>query len=383
MLWIFITAASTAVLTIIFSLQFGERLPPYSIPTPWQCIGGCGAGGAGGSAADIKWIGEGVRGGLLDIEALGSLTIGEEFEYKQFRTRFSIKPTPGTETGITIPVLSKTGLLQPKSNFDDKTEISGGVGDIMIDFSKKLGMEGEYSLLFNLFLPTGRFDIKRGREQEKLYLPVTLQNGTGVYIASAGLDRTVDVENGLLFLEGYFLFPFAVNFRGKNRFVGNRADEYNAIDSRWDLLSEEQKKRFRYYFKPYGENDLGRYIPPAITAAVYYGNRRESNYIHSYGMRIWIPLGVAWIPAYPAGDYNPVPDPNNKSWGITLHYGLEFSRPKYPLYLSVNKIITGASTPNPNDPYDEEPLRKWHRPDLNELIHDNWIIAFGIKATMF
>ena len=383
-----LTAAFIIVFSVFFVIQYtllplSQGTPPPSLSKPWQCIGGCGAGGSGGSAADIKWIGEGVRGGLIDIESVGSLTLGENFEYRQVRTRLSMKPTWSTGLGLTIPIVSKTGVLQPKTNFDDKTEQVAGVADVMIDLSKTVGMEGEYSLFFNLTLPTGRFDVKRGREQEQLYLPVTLQTGTGLFNASIGIGRTIDVENGLWLIEGYFAYPFAVNFHGKNRFVNNKADQYNAIDSRWNLLSDEQKKRFQYHFKPYGENDLGGYVPPSLTAALYYGNRRQVKYVHSYGIKVWIPLGVAWIPAYSASTYDPVPDPNNKTWSITLHYGLEFSRPEYPFFLSINKTIVSRSTPNPNDPYDEKSLGKWHGPDMNELLHSNWIVAFGIKATMF
>ena len=45
----------------------------YNVPvepaTPWQSIGGCGAGGSGGGSGDgIKWIGQGVSGGYLETE---------------------------------------------------------------------------------------------------------------------------------------------------------------------------------------------------------------------------------------------------------------------------------------------------------------------------
>lgn len=43
--------------------------------TPWQRVGGCGAGGSGGSAADVKWIGQGQTGGLIDAEVMGSVTL--------------------------------------------------------------------------------------------------------------------------------------------------------------------------------------------------------------------------------------------------------------------------------------------------------------------
>jgi hypothetical protein len=351
--------------------------------TPWRCVGGCGAGGAGGSAADIKWIGQGVRGGLIDAEIMGSLTLGQSFEYKQVKTRLSMRPTWNTNVGLTLPIVSKTGLLQPKTNFDDKMETTGGLADIMLDFSKNIGMEGEYSVSFNLILPTGQYDVKRGRENEMLYLPTTLQRGGGVFNATLGLSRTVDVDKGLWVMEGFFSYPFAVNFHGKNQLVNSQPDQFNGVSARWDLLSPDQKKRFEYYFKPYGENDLGGYTPPSVTATVFYGNRRQTGYVHSYGAKVSIPLGVAWVPNYSASTYDPIPDPNNKSWSVTLHYGLEFSRADYPLYFSINKTIWGKSTPDPLDEHNEKPLAWLHAPDAKGLFNDNWTFAVGMKATMF
>jgi hypothetical protein len=367
-------------------MQFsGLRSPDKALATltPWQCVGGCGAGGSGGSAADVKWIGQGQTGGLIDAEVMGSITLGQNFEYQQIKTRLSMKPTWSTNLGLTIPIVSKTGSLQPQTNFDDKTETSGGLADIMVDVSKNIGMEGEYALSLNLTLPTGQYDIKRGKENEMLYLPTSLQCGSGIFNASVGISRTIDVEKGLWVVEAFYSQPFAVNFNGKNQFVNNGTDQYNAVNRSWDDLSDDQKNRFQYYFKPYGENDLGGYTPPSITAAVYYGDRRHNRYVYSYGAKAFIPLGVAWIPDYSTGSYNPVPDPNFKAWSITLHYGLEFSRPEYPLYFAVNKIIGSRSSPNPNNPFDTKSLAQWHAPDMKELLNDNWIFAIGIKTTMF
>jgi len=53
-------------LVIAFFIQLlGLRDTDKSLSslTPWQCVGGCGAGGAGGTAADVKWIGQGQTGG--------------------------------------------------------------------------------------------------------------------------------------------------------------------------------------------------------------------------------------------------------------------------------------------------------------------------------
>jgi hypothetical protein len=351
--------------------------------TPWQCVGGCGAGGSGGTGAEVKWIGTGVSGGLIDAEVMGTSTIGENYRYQQIKTRLSWKPTWTTNLGLTVPIVSKIGSLQPATNWDDKTEVTGGLADMMVDFSKNVGMEGQYSLMLNLTLPTGQYDIKRGKENNMLYLPTTLQCGGGIFNASLGISRTTDVEKGLWIVEAYYNYPLAINFYGKNQFINSSPDQYNELNSRWELLSASEKKRFEYWFKPYGENDLGAYTPPSITAAVYYGYRGIEHYVHSFGAKLWVPFGVAWIPAFNASSYNPTPDPDNKTWSLTLHYGLEFSRPEYPIFISINKIIVSGSDKNfMKNAFDEAALRKWRTPDKNDLL-DMWTFAIGIKTTMF
>lgn len=347
-------------------------------PTPWQSIGGCGAGGSGGTAADIKWIGTGVQGGLINGEFIGSNTLSENYRYMQLKSRFSIKPTYSTDFGLSLPIVSKIGSLQPSARFDDRTEVSGGITDLMLDFSKSLGMEGQYSLQFNLTCPTGQYDIKRGRENTMLYLPTSLQRGSGVFQSSIGLTRTMDVDKGLWIVEGYYNHPFAVNVSGKNRFINDQPDQYNELNHKWDLLSDKQRERFQYYFKPYGENDLGGYVPPSISANIYFGYRGIPQYVHSFGAKTFIPLGVAWIPDFSASSYNPIPDPDFKAWTITLHYGLEFSRSDYPLYLSVNKLISSR----PSAAKDEKSLSEWNAPGIPELLN-TWTFAVGMKTSWF
>jgi hypothetical protein len=375
--------AAAAVIPLAAFFCLGLHWDNAAALTPWQCVGGCGAGGSGGTGAEVKWIGTGVSGGLIDAEVMGSSTLGENFRYQQIRTRLSWKPTWTTNLGLTVPIVSKIGTLQPKTNVDDKTEMSGGLADIIVDFSKSIGMEGQYSAMFNLTIPAGQYDIKRGRENEMLYLPTTLQRGSGTFTASLGLSQTMDVAKGLWVFEAYYNHPFALNFHGKNQSVNSKNDQYNDINARWDLLSADQKKRFDYWFKPYGENDLGGYTPPSMTAAVYFGSRRVEHYVHSFGVKGWVPFGVAWIPDFSASTYNPVPDPDHKTWSVTLHYGLEFSRSEYPLYLSINKVIISGSNKNDmKNAFDEAALRKWRTPDMKDLLN-MWTFAFGIKTTMF
>ena len=101
------------------------------------------------------------------------------------------------------------------------------------------------------------------------------------------------------------------------------------------------------------------------------------------GARLWVPFGVAWIPDFSASGYNPAPDPDHKIYSLTLHYGLEFSRSEYPVYLAINKVIISGSNKNDmKNAFDEAALRKWRTPDMKDLLN-MWTFAFGIKTTMF
>jgi hypothetical protein len=340
--------------------------------TPWQCVGGCGAGGSGGVGSDVKWIGNGVSGGLIDAQVMGLTSIGQDYQYDELKTRLSIKPTWTSTLGLTIPIVSNTGNLQPATEDQDYTEVAGGLSDIMLDYSKTVGMEGEYSLMFNLTLPTGQYDIKRGRENQMQYLPTAMQCGGGIYNATIGIGKTIDVDKGLWIVEAFYAHPFEVNFYGMNQFMNSQPDQYNDLFTAWNQNLITDKSRFQYWFKPYGENDLGGFTPPSINADIYYGYRGIEHYVHSFGAKLWVPLGVDWIPAFAANTYDPIPDPDNRTWSLTLHYGLEFSKPEYPIYIAINKLIeSGASSEG-----------KFVWPDGRDFL-DSWTLAIGIKTSMF
>ena len=116
-------------LVLAFLMQFsGSRVTENAFAnlTPWQCVGGCGAGGSGGSAADVKWIGQGQTGGLIDAEVMGSLTLGQNYEYKQVKTRLSMKPTWTTNLGLTIPIVSKQVSCNRKPIMTTKPKQAAG-----------------------------------------------------------------------------------------------------------------------------------------------------------------------------------------------------------------------------------------------------------------
>ena len=68
--------AVVALVAVAFYAGFNSPVAPA---TPWQSIGGCGAGGSGGGSGDgIKWIGQGVSGGSLEAEVFTKYNVGQK-----------------------------------------------------------------------------------------------------------------------------------------------------------------------------------------------------------------------------------------------------------------------------------------------------------------
>lgn len=341
---------------------------------PWQSIGGCGAGGGGGGSDAIKWVGEGVSGGLVEVEVLPKYHFGRNFHFLIIDPRFSFKPTWKTGIGIRVPFASKTAEVQYRKNQAATTITTGGMGDLSFDISRIVGSEGQFSLIFGLTLPTGQYDIKRGVEE--YFVPNNLQMGSGVYIADLGFNYSRDVENGLWLFDASFRYPFNMKpFSKENEFL----DEYFS-----DYKSDTHNDRFYYRLKHYGENDLGDYIPPGMSGGFTYAYRGVQNYVHSFGLTFSAPFGVAWIHSERSDVYDPRPDPDHEAWRAALVYGLEFSRPKYPVFIAVAMPIHDKSPKNidPDKEYDPEPMENWNAPDWEDFLQQ-WTVAVGIKSAMF
>ena len=333
--------------------------------TPWNSIGGCGAGGSGGGVADgIQWLGNGVQGGLIDVELLPRYVIRRNFSQFSAAPRLSFKPTWTTMVGVSLPVMSKSGAVQYQSNAEEVDRTTGGMGDMTIDLSKQVGFAGEYQVQLALTLPTGQYDIMRGSDRAKFYLPVDFQMGSGVYNAMLQVSRSFDVEDGFWKVDVSYNHPFNMKpFSGKNEFLDSLLSAY---------ADRTDNDRFYYRAKPYGENDLGGYTPPSASIAAYYAYRGVEGYVHSWGVYLSAPFGTAWIPEPAAGVYAPKPDPDHKAWNAAFIYGLEFSRPKFPVFLAVSLPLHDRA----------DPLNRIDPPDWDDFLNQ-WIFTVGIKSTMF
>ena len=355
----------------MFTHDFYHTFPS---PTPWRCIGGCGAGGSGGGAGDgIKWIGNGVSGGLIDVEILSRYSFGQNFSTATLNPRFSFKPVWTTTVALNVPFMAKIGAVQYRSNQPEFTRTTGGLGDISFDVTRALGSQGEFSLGLGLSLPTGQFDIKRGPEASAEFVPISLQKGIGVNCGMLMVDYTRDVESGMWLANATFNYPFALNAGGENKF----------IDSYFPAFRDSTgNRRFYYHFKPYGENDLGGYTPPSMSLSMTYAYRGVYHHVHSWTVLFAAPFGVTWIPAPQTDQYAPRPDPDHKAWSAAFAYGLEFSKPKFPVYIAISFPLHDKTNKPGTDEFDPKPFTKWDTPDFNDFFQQG-TIAIGIKSTMF
>lgn len=352
-------------------------IPEIRLPhlTPWACIGGCGAGGSGGGSSDgIKWIGNHIGGGLIDVETMMKFNAGENFSGLSIPVRISGKPFQNITAGISIPFISlKHGEVQYQTNQDPNNRITGGFGDLSFDAGKSFGSIGQFSLTLSLSIPTGQYDIIRGSDKDKRVLPASLQMGSGLYTAGLSFSGNKDFENGILIVDASFSYPFIISFSGENRFLHEYFEAYS---------SRKDNDRFFYDFKPYGENDLGAFTPPSLSFGLFYGYKGKPKLMHSWGAVFSVPLGVAWISSEKVGLYDPKPDPDHKAWSAAIVYGVESTNLRYPVYLAISKPIHDKTNQNISDPYDSSPMNNWDGPDWRDFLNQ-WTIAAGVKVSLF
>ncbi|MCP4923497.1 MAG: hypothetical protein GY915_05640 [bacterium] len=339
---------------------------------PWNNIGGCGAGGSGGGSGDgIQWIGEGVSGGLVDLEVLPKFSAGQNFSNFSISPRFSFHPTYSTTLGLSMPFQSKSGEVQYRGNQLPNDRTTGGSGDLSLDLGMTAGSSGQYQLTLGMGFPTGQYDIKRGKDGEEEFLPSSLQKGGGVYNLSLGLSKSQDTEEGIWLYSLSLSWPYIVSFTGKNDQMETYFSEYSEF---------KKEDRFYYYFKAYGENDFGDYTPPSVSGSLFYGYRGQEEYVHSFGMTFGAPLGVAWIRNEKVGVYDPRPDADHKSWNMAFVYGLEFSKEEFPLFFGFSLPLHAASAEASSDEYDASAFENWQAPDWGDFLQQ-FNLAFGFKTT--
>lgn len=334
--------------------------------TPWQCIGGCGAGGSGGGSNGMKWIGEGATGGNVKIEMLPKLNFGRKFVYTTAVPRLTYTPVYTTEIGISLPIGFKQAEVQYQTNMEPQIKQNGGRGDLTLDVMRRFGAEGQYFWQAALTLPTGRYDAGDSSDVSRNILPQSMQMGQGVCSATLGLFYTFDVDKGMYVFDGFLNYPFMVRFDKKNQYLETDYKAYKNVT--------ENRERFyyKYMLKPYGENDRGGYFPPSVSFDAIYAYRGVHKLTQSFQLFFMAPLGVRWIPSYDPTKYNPIPDPDHRAWDAVLSYGMELMNERFPLFFGIGLPVRDR----------KDPAGKWDAPDW-ESLGNEWIFALGFKAVMF
>jgi hypothetical protein len=164
--------------------------------TPWQCVGGCGTstGGAGTSGATLRWIGHGVPGSLLCVEARGSEAYISDSR-DSVRAVMSLSPSlylhlRRSEMQLCLPLQYR---YAPMENGMNRTGVSvQGMGDLTVDASVKLGTRGQIVPHLGLSFPTGNFDAYNRFQ----VLPPDMQLGSGLFGGRVSLDYTIDRDWG-------------------------------------------------------------------------------------------------------------------------------------------------------------------------------------------
>jgi hypothetical protein len=170
----------------------------------WQTVGGCGAGG-GGAGAGVKWIGRNTRGGLFSVLSQSSyVRLPRELGktnggYNLISTnQFGREINDRVSIGLVIPVLYKY-----YRNYFDLTErpvdlSNGGLGDINLVSTLRLGPIGATSVTAGLGFPTG----EHTGQYKMDYLTQEKQLGLGKYTGTLTVDHVFDQIWGLMVVGG-------------------------------------------------------------------------------------------------------------------------------------------------------------------------------------
>jgi hypothetical protein len=199
-------------------LQTGAALVvgPVALPAErplasWSTIGGCGAGGGSASApgGGIRWIGRNVTGGLIDAQALTTLTYASGNQFTTVAARIAASPTFRWGVALDVPVLYKVGDVTLLGI--TRTAKISGFGDLSLEVSYKLGAIATHQLMLVASAPTGSSDAVR----KGVVLPQHLQLGAGVPGLTAQYQHTQDHDWGLVLLGG------TVSYAGWENAIGD------------------------------------------------------------------------------------------------------------------------------------------------------------------
>jgi hypothetical protein len=234
----------------------------------------------------VRWIGRRLRGGLLELEALGSASSGEDLTTnvvslkatKTMPARFSLE--------VSVPFTQTTRKVTDHP--DGESEVGAeGLGDVSLLVSRQFGMGGDVTANLTVGIPTGEYKRFDGPLFDPYYYPLDSQLGTGVVTTSLEVERSFDRDWGPVILGAG-------------------------------------------YTDNGGENDIGNSRGNTVSAYCYAGYRTE-RLVHSLGARFSQALEKDRELGEELVDQSDLL--------VTLQYGLEFSTRRFPLFVAATTTL--------------------------------------------
>jgi hypothetical protein len=177
-----------------------SRLGP--LLATWETIGGCGAGGTGGSGVPLIWVGRNTTGGLVHAALLssdvffdGGYNLSEVMQIDR-----DIDTKQKWNAGVVVPYLYKyyvnwKHLTAPVGPIDIS---NAGLGDMSVYLTRRLGKINDTSATLGLGIPTGTSHAQYRGD----YLTQDQQLGLGNFTGWLQLSHTVDETWGLITFGG-------------------------------------------------------------------------------------------------------------------------------------------------------------------------------------
>jgi hypothetical protein len=192
-----------------------ERLGPML--ASWETIGGCGAGGTGGTGVGVKWIGRNTTGGLFHSQNL--------VNYLNFTGGYNliaiaqidrdIDTAQKWNAGVVVPFLYKhyDSLFPPNPRVAPVSFSNSGVGDVSVYVARRLGPINATSITGALGIPTGTHDAS----YKGTLLHQDQQLGLGNFTGALIIDHTIDESWGLIVLGALGAYRGGTNDLGSYR----------------------------------------------------------------------------------------------------------------------------------------------------------------------
>ncbi len=254
------------------------------LPASWHSVGGCGVGGGSVSGgASVRWVGRGVPGALVDMEARYSRSLSSAVGGGMLlRRTHTIPLTLGfhptaLDMTLQLPLQYKEEIIADESDEYEKAAIPvSGIGDLSLSFSRALGMSGQTHLNVALTLPTGKADIYDFTHQ---LLVSDMQTGSGVISVNAGIEHTLNFGWGVVMLGGSYSTGLLY---------------MRTIDAMWDYeleRAESEKKKLEWAHDGAVSyvNDKGVRRSDNIGVHCYAGIKKDKM-MHSFGVLPSFPL---------------------------------------------------------------------------------------------